>query len=87
MFLNGEYEFSDHASFVVSVRQIQEEWIIICLKEPDLVEISGKDKTVTYFFKKICEYENRVLRVAVNTKVKPKKVITAYFDRAMRGKI
>ena len=85
--LNKDYIFSEHAFFAVTVREIDNDWLLRCLEIPDLTELSKKDESVTYYFKKISENGERVLRVAVNTKVDPKVIVTAYFDRTMRGKL
>ena len=33
------------------------------------------------------EHGDRVLRVVVNTSVVPERVVSVYFDRAMKGKL
>jgi len=38
-------------------------------------------------FRKIPECEGRVLRVAVNVTVTPNRVVSVFFDRAMKGKL
>ena len=38
-------------------------------------------------FARIDEYKGRVLRVIVNAAVRPLRVVTVYFDRAMRNKL
>jgi hypothetical protein len=45
------------------------------------------DSDLEHRLGKIDEFEGRVLRVIVNPQLEPIRVITAFFDRAMRGKL
>ena len=45
------------------------------------------DPEVERFFRRIPEHGNRVLRVAVNTRVAPWRVVSVFFDRSMRGEL
>ena len=83
----SDYEFTSHATFALNSRKINETWVFDCLKNPDLIETDSEDFEVKHFFKKIPSNGNRVLRVILNFKADPQKVITVYFDRNMKGKI
>ena len=60
------------------------EWVVAepALREPDL-----DDPEVERFFRRIPEQGERVLRVAVNTRVAPWRVVSVFFDRNMKGKL
>lgn len=46
-----------------------------------------EDPEIERFYLAIPENGNRVLRVAANTNVTPWRVVSAFFDRDMRGKL
>jgi hypothetical protein len=77
-------ELSTHAKDMLIERQIPEEWVWRTIKSPDRTEI-GADKNLHYF-KAIEENENRVLRVIVNPRIEPERVVTVFFDRRLRRK-
>ena len=52
------------------------------LRVPDL-----NDFEIERFYCKIPEKGGRVLRVAVNIRVAPWRVVSAFFDRTMKGKL
>jgi hypothetical protein len=54
---------------------------------PELVLPDPDDATVERRYRKIPEFGGRVLRVAVNTKVEPNRVVSVFFDRKMKGKL
>ena len=43
------------------------------------------DSTLEWFFCRITESDGKVLKAVVNTESDPWRVVTAYFDRSMRG--
>lgn len=73
-----------HFINMLTERGIRLEWADRVLQEPDKVE-DHNDGT-RYFIKLIPEFENRWLKVIVNTTTMPEKRITAFFDRRMRRK-
>lgn len=79
--------YTEHAKHTVEMRQIQHEWIALCLENPDLREPDPKDSELELFYRKIPEYGNRVLRVVVNTKLAPWTIVTVFFDRRMKDKL
>ncbi len=68
-------------------RSIKREWMDRVLAHPELVEADRDDPEITHALGKIPEHGERVLRVVFNGTKKPMKVVTVYFDRAMRGKL
>ena len=62
-------------------------WVELVVTEPGLRMSDPNDSEVERFFRRIPEYGNRVLRVAVNTHVAPWRVVTVFFDRSMRGEL
>lgn len=82
-----EYKETKHARRVISRRKISRSWLKQVLLEPELVHPDEEDPDLEHRLAKIKEFGNRVLRVIVNTTVKPNKIITAYFDRTMKGKL
>jgi hypothetical protein len=77
-----EFSLSGHAREMLKERNIHEEWVRRTLDEPDW-EKPARDDTVHYF-KRIPEHQERFLRVVVDPKVRPAKVITVFFDRRAR---
>lgn len=82
-----EYQLSQHARDVLLARKIPLDWMERTLREPELTKADGNEEGVHRYFRRIQEHENRVLRVAVNRMVAPQRVISVYFDRAMKGKL
>ena len=80
-------EFSSHAMDVMVERGIPVEWVERTVAEPGLRAPDAHDPSVDRFFRSIPEYEDRVLRVAINTRVVPWRVVSVFFDRSMRGKL
>lgn len=68
-------------------REILREWVERTLATPELVRPDPDDAAVERRFRRIPEFDGRVLRVAVNTTVEPMRVVSVFFDRAMRGKL
>ena len=80
-------KFSGHAMDVMLERGIPVEWVERAVAEPGLRAPDPNDPAVERFFRSIPEYEDRVLRVAVNTRVVPWRVVSVFFDRSMRGSL
>jgi hypothetical protein len=57
------------------------------LTNPARVEPGETDPELENRFARIAEFGNRVLRVVVNTKVVPERVVSVYFDRRMKGRV
>lgn len=82
-----EYELSNHAAKRMQERKIEERWVELTLVEPDRDEQDPIDPQARHALKRIAEMDNRVLRVVYNETTSPKRIISVYFDRGMRGKI
>ena len=81
------YELTKHDQDMIEERDISLCPIERVLESPELTIPDGEDDQLEHRLKIIPEHENRVLRVVVNVKTIPIKVITLYFDRSMRGKL
>jgi len=68
-------------------RNIPVKWLERVLAMPQVSESDVIDPDLEHRLAAIPERENRVLRVIVNTKIIPERVVTMYFDRNMRGKL
>ena len=85
--MSFSYELTEHAYERIKERGISLEWLERTLFKPIRVEPHEKDPELTYALAVIPEYGNRVLRVVYKTTETPIKVITAYFDRSLKGKL
>ena len=77
-----DFEFSSHALSVLQERSISEEWLWLTLNSPDRTE-AGPDDNIHYM-KSIPEYGGRFLRVIVNPRKTPKRIVTVFFDRRLK---
>lgn len=81
------FDTTKHAAAVIAARNIKPEWIETALTVPVLVQPDADDAELEHRLAVIAGYGNRVLRVVVKRNVQPACVITAYFDRTMKGKL
>lgn len=81
------HSFSAHAQTVTHERGIEHSWIERTLEAPDQVESDKSDPRLKHYLARIAEYDGRVLRVIARASDDSVHVITAYFDRALRGKL
>ena len=82
-----ELELTRHAVYVMSQRRIRMEWVERTVVEPALRIPDPHDSALERLYLSIPERGGRVLRVVVNTCVAPRRVISVFFDRGMRGKL
>ncbi len=82
-----KFELTKHASEVISERNISEEYLERAIDNPGLKMDDREDPALEHLLAKIMENDNRVLRVIVIKNSDPVRVITAFFDRSMRGKL
>ena len=82
-----KYQLTDHAQTTVSQREIRPEWLDRIVENPSRIEPDTQDDNLEHRLGVIQEHGGRVLRVIVNKSTDPIRVVTAYFDRAMRKKI
>ena len=80
-------ECTKHAVHAMAERMIPMEWVELVVAEPTLRMPDPNDPEVERFFRSIPERDNRILRVAVNTRVAPWRVVSVFFDRNMKGKL
>ena len=80
-------EYTRHAVHAMDERMIPREWVESAVAEPALRTSDPNDPEVERFFRRIPERDGRVLRVAVNTRVAPWRVVSVFFDRSMRGEL
>lgn len=81
------FKLTRHALQVMEEREIPLEWVKRALAEPEHREPDPDDEEVERRYKRISEFGNRVLRVAVNSRVEPELVVSVFFDRNMRDKL
>jgi Domain of unknown function (DUF4258) len=82
-----KFQLTNHARKAVAEREIPIEWIERTLDTPELIVPDPNDPTIERCFRQIPEFGGRVLRVAVNRAVEPKRVVSVFFDRKMKGKL
>jgi len=80
------YQLTAHAAAVIAEREIDPEWVRRVLSGPERTEADRSDPSLTHALGRIEERDHRVLRVVYNASVEPLRVVTAYFDRRLRGK-
>ena len=80
-------QFTRHALQAVEERKIQVNWVEETIARPDLRTNDPEDEELERFFKRIPEYGGRVLRVVVNTREYPWRVVSAFFDSRMRNRL
>jgi hypothetical protein len=83
----GSITFSIHALDVLHERTIDPSWVERAVADPDLVLRDVADPQVVHALAVIPEREGRVLRVVYNAEGASAHVVTAFFDRSMRGKL
>ncbi len=84
---HSDYELSEHALIMIREREISIEWIEKVFYNPDITENDRNDTALLHALGKISEHGDRVLRVIYNDVIKPRKIVTVYFDRKMKGKL
>ena len=82
-----QLEYTSHALDVMERRGIRPEWVERAVAWPELRIRDPYDGAVERFFRRVPERGGRVLRVAVNTESDPWRVVSTFFDSAMRGGI
>ena len=80
-------DYTTHAAHAMEERRIRVEWVESAVAEPALRTADPNDPEVERFFRRIPDHGGRVLRVAVNIRVAPWRVVSVFFDRSMRGEL
>lgn len=77
-----DYDLSEHATYVLRERGIRESWVRLTLEDPERTErqVDG----TAHYLRPIGEHGNRYLRVIVNPRTRPVRIVTAFFDRRVR---
>lgn len=78
--------YTDHALLRMAKRQLQEAWVERVVSSPTRVEPDVYDDSLEHRLGTVPELANRVLRVIVS-KDEPRRVISVYLDRNMKGKL
>lgn len=84
--MGRDYLLTRHAEFALLKRDIEIAWVERALVEPEWTEPDPAKHDVMHAFRRIAERNDRVLRVVYNPSVHPVRVITAYFDRRLKGR-
>jgi Domain of unknown function (DUF4258) len=84
---SDRFQLSSHALLVIRKRGIELAWIEITLTDPTVVEPDRVDPQAFHALREIPEFGSRILRVVYNPDVEPPLVITAFFDRSLKGKL
>ncbi len=77
--------YTEHARVIMAERAIVAAWVERVVTAPGFRTPDPNDPEVERFYGRVPERGGRVLRVAVNTRAKPWRVVTVFFDRKMRG--
>ena len=82
-----DYVLTKHAETVIKERGIRLDWLERILQDPALQMVDSSDPELKHAIGPVVENEDRILRVVYNDRVKPLRIITAYFDRTLRNKL
>ena len=75
------YELTEHARDALGKRKIELAWVERTIDAPEATEADPVDPDLEHRLARIPEWGNRVLRVIVNDKMIPPRIVTAFFDR------
>jgi hypothetical protein len=78
--------YSEHAALRLVKRGLRKEWVERVIDSPSRIEDDMADTSLEHRLGLVPELANHVLRVIVS-KAEPKRVITAYLDRKLKGKL
>jgi hypothetical protein len=79
------YQLSAHATLALNTRNIELSWVRECLEAPDRIEPDKLDPALRHALRRTDARGGRVLRVVYNPSVRPALVVTAFFDRSLKG--
>ncbi|MXW24284.1 MAG: DUF4258 domain-containing protein [Chloroflexi bacterium] len=79
-----ELELTQHAIDAMNERLIALEWVEDAVSEPELRTPDPADPELERFYRRIPPRDDRVLRVVVNTRFAPWRIVSVFFDRRMR---
>jgi hypothetical protein len=75
------YVLTEHARDALEKRSIALEWMESVLAYPELIEPDTVDPELEHRLGRVKEKGDRILRVIVNVKRRPRRVVTVFFDR------
>lgn len=81
-----EIHFTEHALQRMAKRAIEPVWVERVIKNPALRFDDDNDPELEHRLAKVPELANRVLRVIVS-KSEPRRVVTLYPDRNLKGRL
>ena len=81
-----EYGLTEHAKVALAAREIPLAWVERVLTNPERSTVDAADPALRHAIGRISENGDRFLRVIYNPEITPWRIVTAYFDRALRGK-
>lgn len=80
-------KFTNHAKQRIESRNIEESWIEKIVSNPILTDTDSKNENLIHYYGRVDETGDRILRVVGKTLNGDILIITAFFDRGMRGKL
>ena len=81
------FDLSAHAARVLQERGIAEAWVARAMAPPQRTAPDPSDPTALHALLSIREFGGRVLRVVDNQHIKPPRIVTAFFDRSIKGRL
>jgi len=81
------YSLSTHAEDAIREREIRPEWVAETMAQPVAVKPDPDDPELLHALRPIADFGYRVLHVIFNQTKTPPHVVTAFFDRTMKGKL
>ena len=78
--------YTQHALQRMAKRQLQREWVERAVAAPARIEPDEYDATLEHRLAVVPELANRALRVIVS-KDEPRRVISVYVDRTLKGNL
>lgn len=82
----GAFVLTEHARVALAERGIELAWVERVLTDPQWTALDEADPELRHAAGRIAEHGDRYLRVIYNSNAIPWRVVTAYFDRSLRGK-
>ena len=76
-----DFVYTKHALDMLEERKIKDEWVQMTLAAPERKE--QKEGGIVDFVRPIEEFGNHYLRVVVDPKPRPPRIITVFFDRRL----
>jgi uncharacterized DUF497 family protein len=77
---------TEHARQRLAKRRLEPEWVERVVANPEMIEPDREDPELEHRLGFLAELDNRILRVIVS-KDEPIRVITAFLDHSMKGKL